>query len=93
MNIREAIAHTGALLEGEFFFALKKPGNVATKYVNIDPAFTYPNLVDRFGVNLVEPFEWKFNALAAPAIGGIPLLYAALRSAIGRDLRTVWADK
>lgn len=93
MPIRQALAEAGALLEGEFIIALKKKGNVASKYVNMDPVFTNPYLVDRLGVNLAEAFEWRFDAFAAPAVGGIPLLYATLRSTTGKDIRVAWADK
>ncbi|MDP4020879.1 MAG: hypothetical protein Q8P58_02465 [Candidatus Adlerbacteria bacterium] len=92
MNIRDAIAQTGAVLEGEFFFALKKRGTVANKYINMDPAFTYPDLVCRLGTLLIEMFEWRVGALAVPAVGAIPLAYAAPRSTF-KSLRIIWADK
>lgn len=91
-NLRKALAEVGAILEGEFFFALKKQGNVSLKYINMDPVFTRPNLVMEIGAMLIEPWNTDMIALAAPAVGGIPLLYAAADA--HQCMPTVaWADK
>lgn len=91
-NLRKALVSAGAVLEGEFFFALKKKGNVSCKYINMDPVFTKPDLVMEIGADLIEPWRTDMIALAAPAVGGIPLLYAAAQA---HQLMTpvAWADK
>lgn len=96
MSIRDSIAKTGAVLEGEFFIALKSK-RIAQKYINCDPVFTKPALVDIIGGQLIKPYELKCNAVVGPAVGGIPLVYAAARALrIGNtslDLRTAFAEK
>jgi orotate phosphoribosyltransferase len=91
VDIRKAIADTGAVLEGEFFFALKSRDKVSTKYINLDPVFTYPELVESLGVLLIKPWKGLFEAIAAPAVGGIPLMYAA--AAVIASPKVAWADK
>src|SRR3989344_815188 len=94
MSIRTEIAQTGAVLEGEFLIALKKRGNVATKYVNTDFVFPHPALVAKVGFLLLDPWEGEVDAITGPAVGGIPLVYAAALSRAGRGIKTtVWADK
>ena len=96
VDIRTAIASTGAVLEGEHFFALKK-GGVSTKYINMDPTLTRPNLLRVLGSLLISPFLRSCDAIAGPAVGGIPLVYmsaVALNIAhMNRDIRTAFADK
>jgi orotate phosphoribosyltransferase len=92
MNIRQAIVGTGGVLEGEYFFALKKKPNVSVKYINVDPVFTYPQLVFNLGFALTRMWEGDdFEVMAGPAVGGIPLVFAAAHP--WGTVRTVWADK
>jgi orotate phosphoribosyltransferase len=86
-NHRDMLARAGCILEGEFFFALKTRGKVSKKYINIDPVFTDPAAVRHFGHALTFPFAGKFSCIVGPAIGGIPLLYAAAFASIhGLDM-------
>lgn len=91
-DFRSAIAETGGILKGKFFFALATEGFVSCEYVNLDPTFTYPGLVRRFSQSLYAPFRGRVDVLAAPATGAIPLLYAGLVNE-RPSFRTVWADK
>lgn len=91
-ELREALAEVGAVLEGEFFFALKKQGNVSLKYINIDPVFTRSGLVQSIGQDLANPWLREAEAFAAPAVGGIPLLYAAAKAHAFYPT-VAWADK
>lgn len=97
MDLRKSIADTGAVLEGEFFFALKNGRTVSTKYINIDPVLTRPGLVRSLCSKLVAPFQKDCTALAGPEIGGIPLLYMGADSLkIGntnRSYRVAFAEK
>jgi orotate phosphoribosyltransferase len=81
MDIRALLHETGCVLEGEHFFALKKKGLVSKKYINIDPLFTQPEILERIVSDLIFPFAGSFNCLVGPATGGIPLVYAATYSA------------
>jgi orotate phosphoribosyltransferase len=97
MSLRGRIAQTGAVLEGEYFFALKS-GKISTKYINIDPVLTYPELLDIICGELIKPFKQNCNAIVGPAIGGIPLTYLcwkALQSdnVRGINYRTAFAEK
>ena len=91
-GLRDELADAGAILEGEFFFALKKEGNVSHKYVNMDPVFTKPQLVSAIGSDLANPWGARVEALVAPAIGGIPLLYATSEWT-NSHVEVAWADK
>jgi orotate phosphoribosyltransferase len=86
------IADTGAILEGKFFFALKS-GKVSAKYVNLDATFVHPFVVDALAAQLVRPWRNKFDVLAVPAVGGIPILYCAALDMSDMRIETVWADK
>lgn len=92
MHLRNIIAGTGAVLEGEYFFALKKKGNISTKYINIDPVFTHPEILWKIAGRLIAPWSDEAVAFAAPATGGIPLLYAAAKASLV-PARIAWADK
>lgn len=92
VNIRKILVDAGAVLEGDFFFALKKEGNTSCKYINIDPVFPNPDAVELIGEALGKPWEKEAQAFAAPAVGGIPLLYATARS-LSVYTEVVWADK
>jgi orotate phosphoribosyltransferase len=89
---KDIIRRTGCILKGEFFFALKKKGNVATEYVNFDPFFTHPKEVEYLGIRLAKKFREDYSVIAAPAVGAIPLLFAVAQ-AHDPEIRTVWADK
>lgn len=91
-NMRRMLVEAGAVLEGEFFFALKKQGNVSCKYINMDSVFTDPDLVSVIGARLAKPWTETVKTFAAPAVGGIPLLYAAAEF-VGGSPRVAWADK
>ncbi len=95
-NVRETIAKVGGVLEGSYFIAFKKSPNVSTKYINIDPLLSYPELMLKIGGLLVKDWAGEFDTLAAPAVGGIPVAYAAalnVYTTTGRKPRVVWADK
>lgn len=84
---RDMLAKAGCILEGQFFFALKKAGLVTLKYIDIDPVFTDPAAVWSLGRALIQPFAGRFNCIVGPAIGGIPLVYASAFAAIsGLDM-------
>ncbi len=89
---RDTLVEADCILEGEFFIALQNKGDVATKYVDIDPLFTEPDSVARIGGFLLDSFPNEFDVLAAPAVGGIPLLFGAANE-LNRRVQTVWADK
>ncbi len=93
MDVRSELEKAGCTLEGDYFFALKKPGNVSRKYINLDPAFTYPQLISDLSKLLLSPWHGEGDIFAAPATGGIPLLYSAASHSFYPDLRVVWADK
>ena len=92
MWIRDKIAKTGAVLEGEYFFALAS-GRVSNKYINFDAVFAFPELVDEIGELLVAEVKEDFDVIAGPAVGAIPLIYAVARHYNAVGTRTVWADK
>lgn len=106
MGVRSNLAKCGAILEGEHFFVLKS-GRVALKYVNIDPVFTFPDMVAELGKELIKPFVENCEAIVGPAVGGIPLIFAAERYMHAKaqsdsmdtdahervSIRTAWADK
>lgn len=106
MDIKLNLKRRGVILEGMHFFILKS-GKVATMYVNIDPVFTDPRFLEFIGGALVAPFEEACEAIVAPAVGGIPLMYAAeqylhfrkLNQTMDTDtdphtyVSTAWADK
>lgn len=95
MDVRKAIAKAGAVLEGEYFFALKKKPGTSCKYINMDPIYTDPDLVEVLGALLIEPWVDYVDTIAVPAVGAIPLAYAAARACKrrGRLVSTIWADK
>lgn len=93
MDVQHEIAKAGGLLKGEYFFALKKEGRIATEYVNMDPVFTYPRVMPLLGSLLLARHRFKATAIAGPAVGGIPLIYAAASNSLLYGIRTVWADK
>lgn len=80
-DLREQLDAAGCILEGEFFFSLKKPGLVSKKYINIDPVLTRPVLLNRICRELVMPFQGKFDSIVGPATGGIPLAYLCAEEA------------
>ena len=102
MDVRQILVSLGCVLEGEFIIALKK-GGVASKYVNIDPLLTRPDLLEI----VAEAMATKANlssalypptVIAGPAIGAIPLVYAVERqnplfSKTRPRLKTVFAEK
>jgi orotate phosphoribosyltransferase len=92
MGLRLELINTGAVLEGEYFFALKKQGNISCKYINMDPVFTRPRVITLIGEQLAAPWKDSADTLAAPAVGGIPLLYAAAE-AFHFYPEVAWADK
>jgi orotate phosphoribosyltransferase len=96
LSMRGIIAKTGAVLEGDYFFALKS-GKISTKYINIDPLLTYPGLVRSIGGELIKPFLRECDAIVGPAVGGIPFVYAAATALMihdmKRDIRTAFAEK
>lgn len=93
MDVRKTIADAGCVLEGQFFFALKKRPNVSTKYINIDPLFTYPQAILVIGAMLAHPWEGEYDVIAGPAVGGIPVVYSVANGSNKKDVRAVWADK
>ena len=70
------------ILTGEFFIALKS-GQVANQYVDIDPLLTRPSYLDEIARRLSKLVTssriYPPQALACPAVGAIPLLYAFQR--------------
>jgi orotate phosphoribosyltransferase len=91
VDYRAMIADTGAILEGDVIIALKKRGNVASKYVNLDALYVHPRTVRALAYALVEPWDQEFDVLVAPAVGAIPLLYTASLS--HPHVLVAWADK
>jgi orotate phosphoribosyltransferase len=97
INVREILTDCGCVLEGEFFFALKSNGRVSTKYINIDPLLTYPAYLFAIA-NVLMRESRGFTAIAGPAVGAIPLVYAAAEVVMhrfpdNRALRTAFAEK
>ncbi len=92
-DIRAEIVKAGGVLKGNYFFALKEKGRIATEYVNVDPVFTFPHLVESLGIMMIERWKWTAEVVAGPAVGGIPLVYAAANVSRLHAVRTVWADK
>jgi orotate phosphoribosyltransferase len=93
VDVRKEIANAGAVLEGDFFFALKSRGKVSCKYINLDPVFTYPNLLGHLAFRLLRPWRGRYDVIAGPAVGGIPLIFSGASAEPVLDIRTVWADK
>jgi orotate phosphoribosyltransferase len=97
VDAREILQECGCILEGEYFFALKNGGLVSTKYVNIDPLLTYPVYL-RAIANMLMRDSRDFEAIAGPAVGAIPLVYAAAEAVVhrfedNRSLRAAFAEK
>ncbi len=83
MDTREILANLGCVLEGEFIIALKKAG-VASKYVNIDPLLTRPDLLEEIAREIVASASlssamYPPTVVAGPAVGAIPLVYLVER--------------
>lgn len=102
-DIRNMLVEAGCVLEGEFFFALKKRGLVSKKYINLDPVLTDPLAVKTISEALTANFAGRYTCLVGPAVGGIPLIYAAALAELENqsvfsfsnpnNLRTVFAEK
>lgn len=104
-QVRKLLSQAGCILEGDYFFALKKRGLISKKYINIDPVFTNPASVRSLGHALVRPFqlarEERLTCIVGPAVGGIPLVYAAAFAAIegldmgeeAHQINTAFAEK
>ncbi len=92
MDIRNSLYKAGCVLEGKIFFALKKPGLVSRKYINIDPLFTRPEILRKITENLLAPFAGSFDCLVGPATGGIPLVFSAAASC-KKKISTAFGEK
>lgn len=84
MDVRKILADLGCVLEGEFVIALKK-GGVASKYVNIDPLLTRPDLLEEIARKIVASASlssviYPPKVIAGPAVGAIPLVYLVERA-------------
>ena len=81
MDTRKHLVDIGCVLEGEFFFALKS-GRIATTYVNIDPLLTRPAMLNMVAKSMAASLVLSSaisppRVVAGPAVGAIPLVYAA----------------
>lgn len=89
---RKLLADAGCILTGEYFVAFKS-GRVGCTYINVDPLFTFPRSIALLGEMLVQSYEWSAATIAGPAMGGVPLIYAAAARSRLSSVRTAWADK
>ena len=64
-NTRQILAEAGCILEGDFFFALKKHGLVSKKYINVDPILTQPWELRDIVAAMVDPFLINSRQLSA----------------------------
>ncbi len=102
MDVRKILVDLGCVLEGEFIIALKK-GGVASKYVNIDPLLTRPDLLEMVAEAMAtkacfSSAMYPPTVIAGPAVGAIPLVYAVERqnhlfNTNRPRLSTVFAEK
>lgn len=102
MDVRQTLSDLGCVLEGEFIFALKK-GNVASKYINIDPLLSRPQHLERVADKISSQTMFSSalyppTVVAGPAVGAIPLVYAVERAYCNQSiradrLRVVFAEK
>jgi orotate phosphoribosyltransferase len=102
MDVRQTLADLGCVLEGEFIIALKK-GRVASKYINVDPLLTRPELLEVVAEQMASEVIlcsalYPPTVIAGPAVGAIPLVYAVERqyhilNPNQRRLATAFAEK
>jgi len=82
VETREILAKAGCIYKGNYFFAHTTRGDVSQEYINIDPIFTDAAALKTLGYRLMRPFEFEFNCVVGPAVGGIPFVYAVAFCAI-----------
>jgi orotate phosphoribosyltransferase len=94
MDIEETLGRLGAIIDGQHFrYQSKKHGSA---YVNIDPVLPEALTLWRLGYWLVKPYFGKFDVIACPATGGIPLGYAAAFQAVEHGyegIKVVFSEK
>ena len=97
IDVRKTLQDCGCILEGEYFFALKSGGMVATKYVHIDRLLTFPIYLSAIAHMLMRERDNNFTVIAGPATGAIPLVYTAAEVVAHRypnnGLRTVFTER
>jgi orotate phosphoribosyltransferase len=91
MDVLQELKDANAVYLGKHF--VYKSGMHGEGYINMDPLFPNAYLIDRISDDLVEPFDGSFETIAAPAVGGIALLYACAYATASNWPAIVWADK
>ena len=89
-TIFDQVQGAGGILPGHFVY---KSGLHGPQYIDIDPIFADPPLLGQFARALAEQFDFEFEVVVGPAIGG-----AILATVISQLLATLkpaglWADK
>lgn len=88
MNVLEKLGEIGAVFANRHF--VYASGKHGSGYINMDLMFPNVTLVSRLCQDLVAPFAGTFDAIAAPATGGIEL---GVLAALSANTPGVWADK
>ncbi len=87
VEVRDVLAERGAVLEGHFRLS---SGRHSDLFVQKFRVFERPKLTQRFGAALADRFEGKFEVVASPAVGAIPLGFA---TALAANVRFVMAER
>lgn len=93
MNVKHELERVGSILQGYHFrYQSKKHG---PNYINIDPLIPETLVLWKLGYWLVAPFLGRFDVIASPATGGIPLGDAAAFQALNRggEINMVFCEK
>ncbi len=88
MDVLAELEKIGAVFTGKHF--VYASGKHGSGYINMDIMFPQVSLVAELCHDLVASFEGEFDAIAAPATGGIEL---GVLSALAAGTPGVWADK
>ena len=86
-EIVEVLEDRGAILRGHFRLSSGLHSDVFVQKFRI---FERPRLTQRFGDEIAQLFEGRFDAVASPAVGAIVLGFAV---ALAADSRAVFAER
>lgn len=92
LTLSQRLRERGCVLQYEALIVLDDR-RVTSEYIQVDPILTDPVLLLEIASLLVNPFLGKFDVVAAPATGGIALVYSAPKQIDGKNIKTVFGDK
>lgn len=94
-DLRAKLVAAGAILEGDYFFALNG-GEVTTTYVDPRDALPEVSLVNDLARQLIDPFEKECTVIASPK-GAQVIAYTAgiqvQRRFAQKKMEVVWAER